>query len=66
VLTLRGRRELLRGRRLRVLAFAVPTFLLLAVPFVGVVVFPVATAAGTVLARQLVGESTRTVAPPTR
>ena len=41
------------------LAFAVPTFLLLAVPFVGVVVFPVATAAGTVLARQLVGEPTR-------
>jgi len=59
VLTLRGRRELLRRRRLRVLAFSVPTFLLLAVPFLAVVVFPVATAAGTLLARQLLGESTR-------
>ena len=58
VLTLRGRRELLRRRRARVLGLCVPTFLLLAVPFVGVVVFPVATAAGTLLARQLLGEST--------
>lgn len=58
VLTLRGRRELMRRRRARVLGLCVPTFLLLAVPFVGVVVFPVATAAGTLLARQLRGEST--------
>ncbi|WP_375432728.1 EI24 domain-containing protein [uncultured Friedmanniella sp.] len=58
VLTLRGRRELMRGRRLRVLGLCVPTFLLLSVPFLGVVVFPVATAAGTLLARQLLGEST--------
>lgn len=65
VLTLRGRRELLRRRRLRVLGFCVPTFLLLAVPFVAVVVFPVATAAGTLLARQLVGEPTRPGRPGT-
>ena len=58
VLTLRGRRALMRRRRARVLGLCVPTFLLLAVPFVGVVVFPVATAAGTLLARQLTGEST--------
>lgn len=58
VLTLRGRRELMARRRARVLGLCVPTFLLLAVPFVGVVVFPVATAAGTLLARQLTGEST--------
>ena len=58
VLTLRGRRALMRRRRARVLGLCVPTFLLLAVPFVGVVVFPVATAAGTLLARQLAGEST--------
>jgi CysZ protein len=58
VLTLRGRRELMGRRRARVLGLCVPTFLLLAVPFVGVVVFPVATAAGTLLARQLVGEPT--------
>jgi CysZ protein len=36
----------------------VPTFLLLAIPFVGVVVFPIATAGGTILARQLLGEPT--------
>jgi CysZ protein len=58
VLTLRGRRELMRRRRSRVLGLCVPTFLLLAVPFVGVVVFPAATAAGTLLARQLLGERT--------
>ena len=63
VLTLRGRRDLLRRRRLRVLACCVPTFLLLAVPFLAVVVFPVATAAGTLLARQLVGASTRPTPP---
>jgi len=59
VLTLRGRRELLAARRLRVLGLCVPTFLLLAIPFAAIVVFPVATAAGTLLARQLVGEATR-------
>jgi CysZ protein len=64
VLTLRGRRDLMRRRRLRVLGCCVPTFLLLAVPFVGVVVFPVATAAGTLLARQLLGESTRRTVEP--
>nr|WP_294691844.1 EI24 domain-containing protein [uncultured Friedmanniella sp.] len=58
VRTLRGRRQLMGRSRYRVLGLCVPTFLLLAVPFVGVVVFPVATAAGTLLARQLVGEST--------
>jgi CysZ protein len=58
VRTLRGRRQLMGRRRARVLGLCVPTFLLLAVPFVGVVVFPVATAAGTLLARQLVGEPT--------
>ncbi len=63
VLTLRGRLALLRGRRSRVLGLCVPTFLLLAVPFVGVVVFPVATAAGTLLARQLAGESTAEPGP---
>lgn len=66
VLTLRGRTALMRGRRLRVLGLCVPTFALLAVPFLGIVVFPVATAAGTLLARQLRGESIRpaATAPP--
>jgi CysZ protein len=57
-LRLADRRAAMRARRLRVLGFAVPTFLLLAIPFVGVVVFPIATAGGTILARQLLGEPT--------
>lgn len=50
---LADRRAAMRRRRARTLGMAVPTFLLLAVPFLGVVVFPVATAAGTLLARDL-------------
>jgi CysZ protein len=57
-LTLAERRAAMRTQRARVLGFAVPTFLLLAIPFVGVLVFPIATAAGTLLARQLLGEPT--------
>jgi CysZ protein len=53
LLRLSDRRSALRSRRARVLGFSVPTFLLLAVPFAAVVVFPVATAAGTILARDL-------------
>jgi CysZ protein len=56
VLTLRGRRQVLARRRWRSLGLGVPLFLLLSVPFVAVVVFPVATAAGTLLARQLLDE----------
>jgi CysZ protein len=58
VLTLRGRRQTLARRRWRSLGLGVPSFLLLSVPFVAVVVFPVATAAGTLLARQLLDEPT--------
>jgi CysZ protein len=58
MLRLADRRAGMRTRRLRVLGFAVPTFLLLAIPFAGVVVFPIATAGGTLLARQLLGEPT--------
>lgn len=58
LLRLSDRRAAMRTHRLRVLGFAVPTFLLLAIPFAGVVVFPIATAAGTLLARQLLGEPT--------
>jgi CysZ protein len=58
LLRLADRRAAMRARRLRVLGFAVPTLLLLAIPFVGVVVFPVATAGGTLLARQLLSEPT--------
>jgi CysZ protein len=58
VLTLRARRQTLALRRWRSLGLGVPCFLLLSIPFVAVVVFPVATAAGTLLARQLLGEPT--------
>jgi CysZ protein len=58
MLRLVDRRAGMRARRLRVLGFAVPTFLLLAIPFAGVLVFPIATAGGTLLARQLLGEPT--------
>jgi CysZ protein len=58
VLTLRERRRTLARRRWRSLGLGVPCFLLLSVPFVAVVVFPVATAAGTLLARQLLDEPT--------
>lgn len=58
-LTLTERRAAMRTQRARVLGFAVPTFFLLAIPVVGVVVFPVATAAGTLLARELLGEPTQ-------
>jgi CysZ protein len=58
LLTLADRRVAMRRRRARVLGFTVPTFLLLAVPLLGVVVFPVATAGGTLLARQLLDEPT--------
>jgi CysZ protein len=58
LLTLRERRAAMRRHRARVLGFAVPTFLLLAIPLAGVLVFPIATAAGTLLARQLLGEPT--------
>jgi CysZ protein len=58
MLRLADRRAAMRTRRLRVLGFTVPTFLLLALPFAGIVVFPVATAGGTLLARQLLGEPT--------
>jgi CysZ protein len=58
MLRLADRRRLMRRHRFRVLGFAVPTFLLMAIPFASVVVFPVATAGGTLLARQLLGERT--------
>jgi CysZ protein len=56
----------MRAYRARVLGFAVPAFLLLAIPFVGVVVFPVATAGGTLLARQLLGAPTDARPTPPR
>ena len=57
--TLADRRALLATSRARVLGFAVPVFLLMAVPLLAVVVFPAATAGGTVLARDLLDRRDR-------
>lgn len=53
LLLVRDRRRFMGLRRMRVLGFAIPTYFLLAIPFVAVVVFPAATAGGTILAREL-------------
>lgn len=53
LLRIRDRRHFMGTRRFRVLGFAIPTYFLLAIPFVAVVVFPAATAGGTILAREL-------------
>jgi CysZ protein len=53
LLTMADRRAAMRRRKAHVLGLTVPTFLLLAIPFAGAAVFPVATAAGTILARDL-------------
>lgn len=50
---LRQRRTAMQRRRWRALGFSVPCFLLLAIPFLAVVVFPIATAGGVFLARDL-------------
>lgn len=56
---LADRRAAMRQHRARVLGFSIPTFLLLAVPFSAVIVFPIATAAGTILAHDLLPTPTR-------
>ena len=53
LLRISDRRRYMATRRLRVLGFAVPTYFLLAMPFLAVVVFPAATAGATVLSRDL-------------
>jgi CysZ protein len=53
LVTVADRRAAMRQHRARTLGFAVPTFLLLAIPFVSVLIFPAATAGGTMLARDL-------------
>ncbi len=60
--TIADRRSLLATSRARVLGFAVPVFLLMAVPLLAVLVFPAATAGGTILARDLLAR--RTATPP--
>jgi CysZ protein len=62
--TLAQRRAAMQRRRWRVLGFSVPCFLLLAIPFVAVVVFPVATAGGVFLTRELLAPGTGEQAAP--
>lgn len=57
LLRLSERGSLLRSRRALVLGFGVPTFWLLAIPFVSIVAFPAAVVGGTLLVRELHGES---------
>lgn len=70
LLRVRDRRRHMGRRRWRVLGFTIPTYFLLAVPFVAVAVFPAATAGGTILARELLPEeperptTPRTPPPP--
>lgn len=54
-LRLADRRRLLRARRALALGLGIPVFLLLMVPFVGVIVMPVAIAGSTLLARKVLG-----------
>lgn len=61
LLTLAERRAAMRRARALVWGFGVPTFLLLAIPFVAIVVFPIATAGGTILGRLLLGLPTTPV-----
>ncbi|SIO84982.1 EI24 domain-containing protein [Nocardiopsis sp. JB363] len=56
LLRIRDRHSHMRHRRCRVLGFTIPTYFLMAIPFVAIVVFPAATAGGTILARELLPE----------
>ncbi|MFC7327828.1 EI24 domain-containing protein [Marinactinospora rubrisoli] len=61
---LADRRAHMGRYRLRSLGFSVPAYLLLAIPFVAVIVFPAATAGGTILARQLLAGAPGQPTPP--
>ncbi|MFD6953190.1 hypothetical protein A6A08_13160 [Nocardiopsis sp. TSRI0078] len=54
LLTIRERRRHMGRRRMRVLGFAVPTYFLLAIPFLAILVFPAAVAGAVFLTRDLV------------
>ncbi|MFC5136943.1 EI24 domain-containing protein [Actinomycetospora rhizophila] len=58
-----ARRRLLRTRRLATWGVGIPTYLLAAIPFVAVLAIPAASAAATLLARELRGEPTERRAP---
>ncbi len=62
------RRRAMARRRPRTLGFAIPSFLLVAIPFVSVLAFPAATAGATMLARDLLARDllSRDIVRPSR
>ncbi|WP_131097436.1 EI24 domain-containing protein [Streptomonospora litoralis] len=58
----KDRRGAMGRNRMLVLGFGIPCYFLLAIPFLAVVVFPAATAGGTILARRLLPTAQQT--PP--
>ncbi|MHC1558144.1 EI24 domain-containing protein [Actinomycetospora sp. C-140] len=65
-LDFRGRRALLRTRRLLTWGVGIPTYLLAVIPFVAIVAIPSGSAAATLLARELRGEPTGQERPASR
>ncbi len=65
-LRLRDRRSAMQRHRAKSLGLAVPTFLLMSIPILGTLVFPTATAAGTLLGRELLGLPSRPEVPARR
>lgn len=65
-LRLGERRKAMQGHRAKALGLAVPTFLLMSIPVLGTLVFPTATAGGTLLGRELLGLSSTTPTRQTR
>lgn len=59
LMSLGDRQQVLRGRRWRTLGFAIPSFVLVSIPLVAIVVFPVAKAGATLLARDALSSSER-------
>jgi CysZ protein len=55
-LRLRDRRRILRANRALALGFGVPVYLMMLVPFLGVLVVPAAVAASTLLTRRVLGQ----------
>ncbi|GAA4891026.1 EI24 domain-containing protein [Streptomonospora salina] len=54
---IKDRRRVMGRRRMLVLGFGIPGYVLLAVPFLAIVVFPAAAAGGTILTRRLLAAS---------
>ncbi|KII00092.1 membrane protein [Streptomonospora alba] len=60
---IKDRRRVMGRRRMLVYGFGIPSYLLLAIPFLAVVVFPAAAAGGTILTRRLLTAGDRQAEP---